>query len=63
MKRGARVSDPDIQYVIRRGKKHSYLFLLNYHNEKKTFAVGSRRYTMLPLSGKVIKRKNGKSVW
>jgi len=63
IKKEVQVSDPDIQFVVRRGKKHSYLFLLNYHNEKKTFTVGSQRHTMAPLSSKVIKRRNGKASW
>lgn len=57
IKKQAKVSDPDIQFVIRRGKKYSYLFLLNYHNAKKTFTVDSKKYTMNPFSCKVIKRK------
>ncbi len=56
IKRQAEVSDSDIQFVIRRGKKYSYLFLLNYHNEKKTFTVDSKKYTMNAFSCKVIKR-------
>jgi beta-galactosidase len=63
IKKGAMVSDPDVQFVVRRGKRHSYLFLLNYHNEKKTFTVGSRHFTLAPLSGKVVKRKNGQATW
>jgi hypothetical protein len=59
IKRGVKVSDPDIQFVLRRGRKNSYLFLLNYHNEKKTFTVGSRRCTLAPLSGTIMKRKHG----
>jgi beta-galactosidase len=57
IKRQAKVSDRDIQFVIRKGKKYSYLFLLNYHNEKKTFTVDSKKYTLNPFSGKIIKRK------
>ena len=57
IKREAKVSDPDIQFVIRKGKKYSYMFLLNYHNARKTFTVGSRRYSLDPFSCKVIKRK------
>jgi beta-galactosidase len=53
----AEVSDADIQCVLRRGKKRSYLFLLNYHNEKKTFTVDGKRQTMAPFSCKVIVRK------
>jgi beta-galactosidase len=57
IKREAKVSDPEIQFVIRKGKKYTYLFLLNYHNEKKTFTVDSKKFTLQPLSSKVIKRK------
>ena len=57
IKRQAKVSDPDIQFVIRKGKKYSYLFLLNYHNEKKIFTVDSKKYSLNPFSCKVIKQK------
>ncbi len=57
IKREIKVSDPDIQFVIRHGKKNSYLFLLNYHNAKKTFTVDSRKVTMNPFSCTMIKRK------
>ena len=57
IKRQIKVSDPDIQFVLRKGKKYSYLFLLNYHNEKKTFTVDSKKMTLNPFSCKVIKRE------
>jgi beta-galactosidase len=57
IKRQAKVSDPDIQFVIRKGKKYNYLFLLNYDNEKKTFTADSKEYTVKPNSCKVIKKK------
>jgi len=57
IKRQAKVSDPDIQFIIRRGKKYSYLFLLNYHNHKKTFTVDSRKFTLNPFSYRIVKRK------
>jgi beta-galactosidase len=57
IKRQARVSDPDIQFVIRKSKKYSFMFLLNYHNEKKTFTVNSKKYTLKAFSCKVIKTK------
>ena len=57
IKRQARVSDPDIQFVIRKSKRYSYMFLLNYHNEKKTFTVNSKKYTLNAFSCKVIKMK------
>lgn len=56
IKRQAKVSDPDIQFVIRKGKKKSYLFLLNYHNEKKSFTVNSKKIMLNPFSCKVIKK-------
>jgi len=56
IKRQAKVSDPDIQFVLRKGKKESYLFLLNYHNEKKTFTVNSKTVTLNPFSCKIIKK-------
>jgi beta-galactosidase len=56
IKRQARVSDSDIQYVIRKGKKYSYIFLMNYHNQKKTFKVNSKSYSLTPFSSKIIKR-------
>lgn len=57
IKRQAKISDPDIQFVIRKGKKNSYMFLLNYHNQKKTFVVDSKETTLNPFSCKIIKKK------
>jgi beta-galactosidase len=57
IKRQAKVSDPDIQFVIRKGKKYSYMFLINYHNQKKYFKVNSNKHTMNPFSCKIIKMK------
>ena len=57
IKRQANVSDPEIQFVIRKGKKYSYMFLLNYHNEKKTFTVNARKIILEPFSCKIIKTK------
>jgi beta-galactosidase len=57
IKRQAKLSDPDIQFVIRKGKKYSYMFLLNYHNQKKSFTVNTKKYTMSPFSCKVVKQK------
>jgi beta-galactosidase len=54
IRRELKVSDPEIQFVVRRGKKHSYIFLLNYHNRKKIFTVGSKRHSMDPFSCKTI---------
>ncbi|MDP2363247.1 MAG: hypothetical protein Q8M94_05710, partial [Ignavibacteria bacterium] len=56
IKKQAKVSDPDIQFIIRKGKKYSYMFLLNYHNQKKTFTVDSKRFTLSPFSCKIIKK-------
>ena len=55
IKRQAKVSDPDIQFVLRKGKKGSYLFLLNYHNQTKTFTANSKKVTLKPFSCKIIK--------
>jgi beta-galactosidase len=57
IRKQAKVSDPDVQCVIRKGKKHSYVFLLNYHNQTKTVTVDSKRYTLAPFSCKVIREK------
>jgi beta-galactosidase len=57
IKRQAKLSDPDIQFVIRKGKKYSYMFLLNYHNQKKSFTVNTKKYTMNPFSCKVVRMK------
>jgi beta-galactosidase len=57
IKKQAKVSDPDIQFVIRKGKKYSYMFILNYHNQKKTFTVDSKKYTLNPISYKIVKMK------
>ncbi|MBK9096669.1 MAG: beta-galactosidase [bacterium] len=57
IKRQVKVSDPDIQFVIRKCKKYSYLFLLNFHNQKKTFIVNNKKYTLNPFSYKIIKKK------
>ncbi len=56
IKRQVKVSDPDIQFVLRRGKKESYLFILNYHNQKKTFTVDSKKFTLKPSTCKIIKK-------
>ena len=55
IKKQVKVSDPDIQFVLRKAKKHSYLFLLNYHNEKKTFTANKKKITLNPFSCKVIR--------
>ena len=57
IKRHAKVNDPDIQFVLRKGRKSTYLFLLNYHNQKKTFKVNSQMVTLSPFSCMVLKTK------
>jgi beta-galactosidase len=57
IKRQIKVSDPDIQFVIRKSKKYSYLFLLNYHNQRKVFMANSKKYIIKPFSYKVVKMK------
>jgi len=57
IKRPVKVSDPDIQFIIRKGKKYSYMFLINYHNQKKLFKVNSVKYSLNPFSCKIIKMK------
>lgn len=57
IKRQANVSDPDIQFVIRKSGKISYTFLLNYHNQKKTFKFNGKETILKPFSYKVIKKK------
>ncbi len=56
IRRDANVSDPGIQFVIRHGKKRSYLFLLNYHNRRKTFTVDGKRHTLAPISYAIIQK-------
>ncbi|MEJ2615437.1 MAG: beta-galactosidase, partial [Ignavibacteriaceae bacterium] len=50
IKRQAKVSDPDIQFIHRNGKNSSYLFLLNYHNRRKTFTVNSKEVSLAPFT-------------
>ena len=57
IKKQAKVSDSDIQFVIRKSKKNNYIFLLNYHNQKKTFTVDSKKISLKPFSCKVEKIK------
>lgn len=58
IKRRANVSDPDIQFVVRKSGKVFYSFLLNYHNQKKTFMFDSKKIVLNPFSYKVIKKVN-----
>ncbi|HEY6951684.1 MAG TPA: hypothetical protein VI758_04710, partial [Bacteroidota bacterium] len=55
VKSDRKASDPDIQVVVRHGRKHSYMFLLNYHNATKAFTVASKRYSLRPFSCKVVR--------
>jgi hypothetical protein len=57
IKQQAKVSDRDIQFVLRKGERSSFLFLLNYNNQKKSFVVDSKEITLNPFSYKIIKRK------
>lgn len=51
------ITDDSIQYVVRKGRKYSYLFLLNYHNQEKKFKVNSNTVAMKPISSKIIMKK------
>jgi beta-galactosidase len=57
IKKQVKVSDPDVQFILRKNHKAAYIFLLNYHNVKKTFKVNGNNVTLNPLSYKVIKKK------
>lgn len=57
IKREVNVSDPEIQFVVRHGQKYDYVFLMNYHNEKKRFTVDSKKIALDPFSCTVVKRK------
>jgi len=57
IKRQVKVSDPDIQFVLRKGKKHSYIFLMNYNNQYKVLKVNSKNVTLKPFSYRIIKSK------
>jgi len=56
IRRDAHVSDPDIQVVTRYGTKYTYMFLLNYHNRRKSCTIGGRRHTLSPLSYAIVKK-------
>ena len=58
IKRQIKVSDPDIQFVVRKSEKYSYLFLMNYHNDKKSISVNSKKISLDPFSCKVEKFTN-----
>jgi beta-galactosidase len=57
IKNNIKTADTDIQYVARKGKKYSYLFSFNYHNEKKTFLFRNKEYSIKPFSYKILKIK------
>jgi beta-galactosidase len=56
IRREVKVSDPDIQVVVRHGKRHSYTFLFNYHNRKKAFTADGTRRSLGPFGYAVIKK-------
>ena len=58
IKRQAKVSDPEIQFILRNADKNSYLFLLNYHNQIKTISANGKEITLKPFSYRVIKQKS-----
>lgn len=59
IKKDVKITDNDIQFIKRTGRKHSYLFLLNYHNEKKKIKINGKEIILNPFSYKVIKKKLG----
>lgn len=50
-------SDDELQIIVRLGEKYRYLFVLNYHNEKKYFIYKRKKYLINPYSYKVITEK------
>lgn len=57
IRRQVKITDADVQFILRTGKKHSYLFLLNYHNQKKKFKLNGKPIVLKPFSYKVLKKK------
>lgn len=47
-------SDYELQIIVRLGEKYRYLFVLNYHNEKKYFSYKRKKFLINPFSYKVI---------
>lgn len=47
-------SDHELQIIVRLGEKYRYLFVLNYHNEKKYFSYKRKKYLINPFLYKVI---------
>jgi beta-galactosidase len=54
IRRDAVCTDPEIQFVLREGTKKDYLFLLNYHNQAKSFSIDGRKVRMAPFSGEIL---------
>ncbi len=50
----ANVTGDGIQVVVRVGERNTYLFLLNYHNERKRVRVNSRTYVIDPISCNIV---------
>ncbi|MFN3694288.1 MAG: hypothetical protein ACK4UV_04705 [Ignavibacterium sp.] len=57
IKKAAAMNNEDLQITIRFGEKFKYIFILNYHNELKTFRYKDNSYLIKPFSYKVIKEK------
>lgn len=57
IKREITPKDKDLQITIRYGIKNKFIFILNYHNELKSFRYKGKNYTIEPYSYKVIKEK------
>ncbi len=60
VKREIKLSDKDIQFIIRKSDKYSYIFLLNYHNEEKTIRLKNKKISLKPFSYSVVKFLNKK---
>lgn len=54
IKKTLRLKDNDLQITVRLGEKYRYIFILNYHNEKKYFSYKRKKYLINPFSYKVI---------
>ncbi len=57
IKHKLKVDEPELQFVLRKSKKNDYIFLLNYHNQKKIVKVKSKQFQIKPFSYKVIKMR------
>lgn len=49
--------DKDLQVTVRIGEKYKFIFILNYHNEKKIFSYKKNNYLIKPYSYHVIKER------